>query len=255
MKKRRWLYISLTVVVLILGCGYVALQVGTNYILGSLASPVDLDPVVPADNPPGASQTGQAGSSPEVKPGSTGPLTVTDGAPAEGTGKPPEEPAKPTDTPAAGGDGVKPPEAGGEAAKPPANPATEGQPEKPAAGGSGTTGATSTPEGQQAKPETPAKGYDPNISVEDAQKAQEEISLKEKLKVATLLLSKLDQSELSLFTKMAGDGLSVQDKREAKKVILQKLTEEEYNELIAIAARLGLSRGKTYEQSQKENLK
>lgn len=94
--------------------------------------------------------------------------------------------------------------------------------------------------------------YEANITPEKAKQAQEEITLKEKALVSSVLLKKLSPSEISLFVKMSGDGLTVEEKKEAKKIILQKLTEEEYNELIAIAAKLGLSQGKTYQESQKE---
>jgi hypothetical protein len=52
---------------------------------------------------------------------------------------------------------------------------------------------------------------------------------------------------------MSENGVSVEEKQKAKKIILQKLTEEEYNELIAIASKLGLSSsGKSYQESLKE---
>lgn len=92
-----------------------------------------------------------------------------------------------------------------------------------------------------------------NITPEQAQKAQEEITLKDKTKVTSVLLSKLSASDIKLFMKMSESGVSSDEKKEAKKIILQKLTEEEYDELIAIAAKLGLSAsGKSYQDSLKE---
>ncbi|MNR68230.1 hypothetical protein D3C85_1926620 [compost metagenome] len=49
---------------------------------------------------------------------------------------------------------------------------------------------------------------------------------------------------------MAGNGLSVDEKKKAKDIILQKLTEDEYNQLIGIAAKYGLSQGKKYADTQ-----
>ena len=78
------------------------------------------------------------------------------------------------------------------------------------------------------------------------------MTTKEKAQVTSVLLKKLSPNDIATFMKMAGDGLTVEEKREAKKVFLQKLTEEEYNQLIAIAAKYGLSQGKSYQESQKE---
>lgn len=99
-------------------------------------------------------------------------------------------------------------------------------------------------------PVVPPVGH---ITTEQAQKAQEEITMKEKAKVSSVLLSKLSAADIKLFMKLSENGVSAEEKKEAKKIILQKLTEEEYNELIAIAAKLGLSAsGKNYQESLKE---
>ncbi len=96
------------------------------------------------------------------------------------------------------------------------------------------------------------KGYDGNISVDKAEQVQDQITLKDKAKVSSVLLKKLSSSDISLFVKMSGDGVTVEEKKQAKKVILEKLTEAEYNELIAIAAKLGLSSGRGYQETQKD---
>jgi hypothetical protein len=94
--------------------------------------------------------------------------------------------------------------------------------------------------------------YNGEITKEKAEKAQNEISTKEKALVASILLKKLSPSDISLFTSMMSGGMTLEEKKEAKKVVLQKLSEDEYNQLIAIAAKLGLSQGKDYQESQKE---
>ena len=53
------------------------------------------------------------------------------------------------------------------------------------------------------------------------------------------------------FASLSSKGVSASKKKEAKKVFLEKLTEKEYDQLIAIAAKLGLSQGKSYEESTK----
>jgi hypothetical protein len=94
--------------------------------------------------------------------------------------------------------------------------------------------------------------YSAEISPEKAKLVEEEITIKEKAKVLTTLMGKLSPSEIALFTRMASNGLTVEEKKEAKKIFLEKLTEAEYNELIAIASKYGLSEGKQYEDSLKE---
>jgi hypothetical protein len=96
------------------------------------------------------------------------------------------------------------------------------------------------------------KGYDGNITPDKVAQAQDDVTLKEKAKVSSVLLKKLSPSDISLFVKMSGDGVTVEEKKQAKKVILEKLTEAEYNELIAIAAKLGLSSGRGFQETQKD---
>lgn len=113
-----------------------------------------------------------------------------------------------------------------------------GQP--PAA--AGTSGASS---GDKPK-------YDGNISPEKAQKVQASITMQEKALLTSVLLKKLSASDISMLMKAASQGVTVEEKRELKKLFLQKLTEDEYNELIAIAAKYGLSQGRDYKETQKD---
>ncbi|MNW19306.1 hypothetical protein D3C71_2192420 [compost metagenome] len=59
-------------------------------------------------------------------------------------------------------------------------------------------------------------------------------------------MKRFSAKELDAFMKLASGGLTHKEKVEAKKLVLEKLSEEEYNQLIAIAARLGLSQGGQY---------
>lgn len=96
--------------------------------------------------------------------------------------------------------------------------------------------------------------YNPSIDADKAQKAQEEVTLNEKLQISTIFLKRFSAKELDAFMKLASGGLSLEEKKEAKKLVLEKLTEEEYDQLIGIAAKLGLSEGKNYAESEKELL-
>lgn len=99
--------------------------------------------------------------------------------------------------------------------------------------------------------ETPGTTYDPSISAEQAKKVQESITAKEKARVSAILLKKLSASDISTFMDLSKGGLTHEEKDQAKKIILQKLSEDEYNELIAIAAKYGLSQGKSYKETSK----
>jgi hypothetical protein len=124
----------------------------------------------------------------------------------------------------------------------------QGEKGSSSAGGSSSTGnAAGT-----TSPETTSEAdlsYSAEITPEKAEKVREAITLSEKAKLARVILTKFGPDELSLFIQLAQGGLTVEEKKKAKKLFLEKLTAEEYDELIAIAAKYGLSQGKSYEES------
>lgn len=95
-------------------------------------------------------------------------------------------------------------------------------------------------------------GYTAEVSLDKAKAIEEEITLKEKTKVTSVLLKSLSPSDMNALRKLASGGLSVAEKREARDLLLERLSEEEYNELIAIAAKYGVSQGRTYREVKKE---
>lgn len=106
--------------------------------------------------------------------------------------------------------------------------------------------ATTKPEGNKSD-----SGYSAEISTDKAKEVQENISVAEKAKVVTTLMGSLSASDIATLQKLASGGLSVEEKKEAKAIMLEKLSEDQYNELIAIAAKHGLSQGKTYSETEK----
>lgn len=106
---------------------------------------------------------------------------------------------------------------------------------------------------EEPTPTPAATPYDPSINADKAAKAQEEITVKEKLQITSIFMKRFSAKELDAFMKLASGGLTHEEKIEAKKIVLEKLSEEEYNQLIGIAAKLGLSQGKKYEESLKES--
>jgi len=93
--------------------------------------------------------------------------------------------------------------------------------------------------------------YSAEIPTDKAEIVKDTITLKEKTKIASVLLKKFNASEIRMFTELASGGLSIEEKKAAKLKFLEKLSEKEYDQLIAIAAKYGLSQGKTYSETDK----
>lgn len=94
--------------------------------------------------------------------------------------------------------------------------------------------------------------YSGAIDAGKAESAQENITMKDKLQVTSIFMKRFSSSELDAFMKLASGGLTIEEKREAKKIVMQKLSEDEYNQLIEIAAKLGLSQGRKYDESKED---
>ncbi|MFD0680817.1 MULTISPECIES: hypothetical protein [unclassified Paenibacillus] len=92
--------------------------------------------------------------------------------------------------------------------------------------------------------------YISDISLQKTKEAQESMSVKEKAVVISVLLKKLSAEDINYFMKISADGITDDEKGEAKKLFLKKLTENEYNQLISIAAKYGLSQGERYKDSK-----
>jgi len=95
-------------------------------------------------------------------------------------------------------------------------------------------------------------GYKAEVSVEKAKQVQESVTLSEKAKLMSILLKQLSVEDIKLLQQLASGGLSKEDKKKARSLILQKLTPEQYDELIQIAKKYGLSEGKSYSEVIKQ---
>jgi len=94
--------------------------------------------------------------------------------------------------------------------------------------------------------------YSSEVSADKAKAIKENVTVSEKADVASILMGNLSLSDLKLFQQLASGGMSVDEKRQARKVLLDKLTPKEYEKLSNIAKKYGISRGLTYEEAQKE---
>jgi hypothetical protein len=91
-------------------------------------------------------------------------------------------------------------------------------------------------------------GYSAQVSADKAKKIQENVTVKEKADVASIVMGQLSMSDIKRLQELASGGLTIDEKREARSIILGKVSDEQYNELSQIAKKYGVSEGKTKDQ-------
>ncbi|NGM83584.1 hypothetical protein G5B47_14270 [Paenibacillus sp. 7124] len=90
--------------------------------------------------------------------------------------------------------------------------------------------------------------YTPQISTEKAKKIQENVSVKDKADVVSIVLGQLSLSDIKRLQAMAQGGLTLDEKKEARSLVMGKVSEQQYNELVQIAKKYGVSEGKSRSQ-------
>lgn len=134
----------------------------------------------------------------------------------------------------------------------------------PASGNAANPAAASTdkPVSNDKPASTPAPtpaGVDglAHISTDKAKEVQENVTITDKANVAAIVAKQLSVSDIKRLQELAQGGLTTEEKREARSIILGKVTEEQYNELAQIAKKYGVSQGKTRDQilAEEEKLK
>ncbi|MGM0883305.1 MAG: hypothetical protein ACQEXQ_20000 [Bacillota bacterium] len=103
------------------------------------------------------------------------------------------------------------------------------------------TGSSTQSEDKQSK-----DGYQAEVSVGKAKDIQEKITVGEKAKLTSVFLEELSMSDIRNLQALASGGLSIDEKKEARSIILERLSPEQYDELIQIAKKYGMSQGKSY---------
>ncbi|MBU7315548.1 hypothetical protein [Paenibacillus oleatilyticus] len=226
-RMKKALVVGTAVVLLLLAGGYWALHMVQERMMAALASLAEEAPAGkrPVNGP-------EKRTEPALQVSASGQLPVSQ--------------QKPGDAPksASGQDAVR--------AEPGESPASSGKAEQartPAQAPATVPQAADKPSDLKSGSST---GYKAEISAGKAKEVQDQISLAEQVKITTVLLKKLDGNNLKQLQNMFDKGVSLEEKRKAKAMILEKLSEEEYDELIAIASKYGLSKGKSYEESLRE---
>lgn len=269
-KWRKWLFVTILCLVILTGAAYIGLELAVDYALKSLlagsasderieqALDGDLDAIfnIPSDDPDSASRDEgnsiQSGESGDVE--STSPdAEMDDGSEDHSRERDPIEPEDQAGhriSPNDKGDSLNDDQAGITDQAEGAAPSGRAEPD----GTAPTDGSDRSDNSKRSSgnSKTGDLSYTPEVTKEKAEAVQNSITLGEKLKVARVLLKRLEASDVDLFLKMMSGGMSVQEKRIAKNIMLDRLTAEEYNDLIKIAEKYGLSQGKSYEDSLKE---
>ncbi|MEK3837786.1 hypothetical protein [Paenibacillus sp. FSL R7-0128] len=139
-----------------------------------------------------------------------------------------------------------------------ADPASSAAPAStPASGNAASTDKpVSTGKPASTPAPTPVDGL-AHISTDKAKEVQENVTITDKANVAAILAKQLGVSDIKRLQELAQGGLTNEEKREARSIILGKVSEEQYNELAQIAKKYGVSQGKTRDQilAEEEKLK
>lgn len=158
----------------------------------------------------------------------------------------------PTETPSGGEGTPDEPASDGEDAEGSASEATEqpsgGEQSGQSDGNKGNTGGAKG----GATDSKSTDGYTAEISTDKAKDVQEKITVSEKAQLASVFLKQLSVDDIKALQGLASGGLGVDEKKKARTLILEKLTPEQYDELIQIAKKYGMSQGKSYEEVSKE---
>ncbi|TFE28169.1 hypothetical protein [Cohnella luojiensis] len=133
----------------------------------------------------------------------------------------------------------------------------EGQPSTPSSAESAAanpekdvTGAEKPTEEPTGQPIGKRTG---DVTGEKVNNVRESLTVSDKATVVSVVLKNLSLTDLKKMRSIAQGGLTVEEKREAKRMMLSKLSPEEYNKLSALAKKYGISRGKTYDEAKQEN--
>lgn len=121
------------------------------------------------------------------------------------------------------------------------------------------TGKSSSASKPTSTPSPTPEGIDgiAHISTDKAKEVQDNVSIKDKANVAAIVTQQLSVSDIKRLQELAKGGLTNEEKLEARRIILGKVSEEQYNELSQVAKKYGVSQGKTRDQilAEEEQLK
>lgn len=94
--------------------------------------------------------------------------------------------------------------------------------------------------------------YTAEVSVDKAKDLQEKITVSEKAQLTSVFLKELSMSDIKELQGLTSGGMSLEEKKKARSIILDKLSAEQYDELIQVAKKYGMSQGKSYDEVSKD---
>ena len=94
----------------------------------------------------------------------------------------------------------------------------------------------------------------PTGTVTDQQvnQVKESLTAGDKTNIISIMASSLDRSSSEKLWNLAKGGLTVAEKQEAKELLLTTLSPDDYNKLSKMAKKYGISKGKTYDEAERE---
>lgn len=140
---------------------------------------------------------------------------------------------------------------------PSSTPASNGPGDKKVNDGGQAAAGTSQPTSKPTNVPTAKDEYTAQVSTDKAKQIQESVTVKDKADVASIVMGQLSLSDIKRLQELAKGGLTIDEKREARSIILSKVSEEQYNELSQVAKKYGVSQGKSRDQilAEEEQLK
>lgn len=231
---KRWqkvtIWVASILIVLVVG-GLFAANYAVDKVLNSMVG-MSVDDLLSEDGSNEAGSNNQGNSSSNGSENLVGTETDPDGSDTTSTdGNNPDQPVSNSNEGQSGG---------------------SKQPGSNGNGQSGSNGSGSNSNSGNNSSSGSSNGYNPEVSTDKAKEVEENITLSDKAKVVSTLMSTLSASDISTLQKLASGGLNLEEKKQARSILLEKLTEDQYNELIAIAAKHGLSEGRSYAEVKDE---
>ncbi len=110
------------------------------------------------------------------------------------------------------------------------------------------TGSKSATKQSETRKDEPSFEYRAEISADRSANVENEITFNEKLLITSIMLGSFSTDEIGWIRKMAAGGLSIEEKKEMRNLFLKKLSPKQYNQLIEVAQKYGMSQGKKYEE-------
>ncbi|TYP75660.1 hypothetical protein BCM02_104341 [Paenibacillus methanolicus] len=97
--------------------------------------------------------------------------------------------------------------------------------------------------------------YTPDITAEKAKKIEKNVTVAEKAEVTSILLKELSIADIKKIQGLASGGLTQEEKKEARRILIESMSSEQYNELSQIAKKYGMSEGRSYDEIKSEENK